>query len=254
MSAQGQWTQYSSLETISEKRGSTSCIENYLRYLDNSLPEPITTRTVRNYLKDLSYEHVVKVKKWSSARHREQRTAWCLEHLNWTAKQCRNASFWWINILCTTEGKPMYNLAIQERKTPPRVFARNEHRRWRKDRSLGKHSGLLRVNASASQWEYQWHPVLDWFREGVGTIDRKDLSGKTNFLPERSRASSFLEDRTRENRKTILSWLRRAPTWIQSRCCGRSLTKDWPQNLFIQKPSSWNGFERNGTELIPICV
>ena len=62
--------------------------------LNDSLPKPVTTRTVRNYIKNLSYEYVVKVKKqWLSARHRDQRVAWCREHLNWTAKDSRNVIF-----------------------------------------------------------------------------------------------------------------------------------------------------------------
>ena len=49
--------------------------------LNQSLPEPITSRTVFNYLKRLSYEYKVKVKKqWFSRKHREQRVVWCHHH------------------------------------------------------------------------------------------------------------------------------------------------------------------------------
>jgi hypothetical protein len=41
---------------------------------NNSLSKPVTTRTVQNYLRALSYEYVIKLKKqWLSARRREQR-------------------------------------------------------------------------------------------------------------------------------------------------------------------------------------
>ncbi|CAF1019607.1 unnamed protein product, partial [Didymodactylos carnosus] len=53
--------------------------------LTNSLPKPVTIRTVRRYLKDLGFEYVVKIKKqWLSARHWQQRVAWCTQHLSWT--------------------------------------------------------------------------------------------------------------------------------------------------------------------------
>ena len=56
--------------------------------LNNSLPKPVTTRTIRNYLRELSYEYVVKLtKQWSSTHHREQRVAWRNEHLHWTADE-----------------------------------------------------------------------------------------------------------------------------------------------------------------------
>ena len=62
--------------------------------LNNSLPKPVTKRTVRNYLKELSYEYVVKVKKqWLSARHRQQRVAWCQDHMHWTPDDWKNVIF-----------------------------------------------------------------------------------------------------------------------------------------------------------------
>jgi transposase len=62
--------------------------------LNSSLPKPVTTRTVRRYLKDLGFEYVVKIKKqWLSARHRQQRVAWCRQHLNWTQDDWRKVIF-----------------------------------------------------------------------------------------------------------------------------------------------------------------
>ena len=41
-----------------------------------SLTKPVTTRTVRNYLKELGFEYVVKVKKqWLNVEHRQKRVA-----------------------------------------------------------------------------------------------------------------------------------------------------------------------------------
>ena len=62
--------------------------------LNTSLPEPVTTRTVRRYLKELGFEYVVKVKKqWLSARHGQQRIAWCKQYLNWTPNDWRKVIF-----------------------------------------------------------------------------------------------------------------------------------------------------------------
>jgi hypothetical protein len=65
-----------------------------MSHLDNSLPKPVTTRTVRNHLKKSSYEYVAQLKKrYASARHREQRVAWYDEHVQWTADDWRNFTF-----------------------------------------------------------------------------------------------------------------------------------------------------------------
>ncbi|CAF3183212.1 unnamed protein product [Rotaria socialis] len=62
--------------------------------LNASLPKPITTRTVRNYLKELGFEDVVKVKKqWLGVKHRKQRMAWCTQHMNWTRDDWKNVIF-----------------------------------------------------------------------------------------------------------------------------------------------------------------
>ena len=46
------------------------------RNLSASLPKPVTSRVVRNYLKELGFECAVKVKKqWLGATHRKQRMA-----------------------------------------------------------------------------------------------------------------------------------------------------------------------------------
>ena len=53
--------------------------------LNQSLPEPITSRTVFNYLKRLAYEHKVKLKQhWLSRKHGEQRVAWCQRHAHFS--------------------------------------------------------------------------------------------------------------------------------------------------------------------------
>ena len=62
--------------------------------LNTSSPKPVTTRTVRQYLKELGFEYVVKVKKqWLSARHRQHRIAWCKQYLNWTPNDWRKVIF-----------------------------------------------------------------------------------------------------------------------------------------------------------------
>ena len=62
--------------------------------LNASLPKPVTTRTVRTYLKELVFEYVIKVKKqWLSVQHRQQRVAWCTRHMNWSSDDWKNVIF-----------------------------------------------------------------------------------------------------------------------------------------------------------------
>ena len=65
--------------------------------LNASLPELVTTRTIRRCLKDLAFEGVVKIKtSWLSVYHRQQRIAWCKRYLNWT-KMTGKKRFVWTN-------------------------------------------------------------------------------------------------------------------------------------------------------------
>ena len=49
---------------------------------------------MRQYLKELGFEYVVKVKKqWLSARYRQQRIAWCKQYSNWTPNNWRKVIF-----------------------------------------------------------------------------------------------------------------------------------------------------------------
>ena len=62
--------------------------------LNDSLPEPVTTRTIRGYLKDLAFEYVVKIQKQRlSAHHRQHRIAWYKQYLNWTKDHWRKVIF-----------------------------------------------------------------------------------------------------------------------------------------------------------------
>lgn len=62
--------------------------------LNASLPKPVSSRTVRRYLKDLGFEYVVKVKKqWLSNRHRQQRVDWCKQYMHWTSDDWRKIIF-----------------------------------------------------------------------------------------------------------------------------------------------------------------
>ncbi len=62
--------------------------------LNNCLPKPVSVVTVRRYLKNLGFEYAVKIKKqWLSAKHRQQRVAWCTQYEGWTAADWRNVIF-----------------------------------------------------------------------------------------------------------------------------------------------------------------
>ena len=59
-----------------------------------SLPKPVSTRTVRRYLRDLGFEYVVKIKKqWRSARYRQQRVNWCNQYLHRTSEDWHKVIF-----------------------------------------------------------------------------------------------------------------------------------------------------------------
>ena len=62
--------------------------------LNASLPKPVTTRTIRTYLKDLGFEYVVKMKKqWLGVKHRQQRVAWCTQYMHWTQDDWKKVIF-----------------------------------------------------------------------------------------------------------------------------------------------------------------
>ena len=62
--------------------------------LNASLPNPVTTRTVRAYLKKLTFEYVIKMKKqWLGVQHLQQRIAGCTKHMNWTLSVWKNMIF-----------------------------------------------------------------------------------------------------------------------------------------------------------------
>ena len=67
------------------KDESSLSVRKVTKDLNQSLPEPITSRTVFNYLKRLSYEYKVKLKKqWFTRKHHEQRVTWCQRHAHFS--------------------------------------------------------------------------------------------------------------------------------------------------------------------------
>ena len=88
------------------------------RDLNESLPKPITSRTVFNYLKKLGYEYKVKLKKqWLSVKHREQRVAWCRKYAGFTRDD-------WRNIIFSDES----TFYVLERKNQVKVWRTDEER------------------------------------------------------------------------------------------------------------------------------
>ena len=63
--------------------------------LNGNLSKPVSTRTVRRYLRDLGYEYVVKIKKkqWLSNKHQQQRVDWCTQYMHWTPNDWRKVIF-----------------------------------------------------------------------------------------------------------------------------------------------------------------
>ena len=54
----------------------------------------VSKRTVRRYLKKLSYEYAVKIKKqWLSTKHRKARVRWCERYQHWTFQAWRKGIF-----------------------------------------------------------------------------------------------------------------------------------------------------------------
>ena len=62
--------------------------------LNASLLKPVTTRTVPTYLKELSFEYVIRVKKqWLGVQHGQRRLVWCTKHMKWTSDDWENVIF-----------------------------------------------------------------------------------------------------------------------------------------------------------------
>ncbi|CAF4418049.1 unnamed protein product, partial [Rotaria magnacalcarata] len=74
--------------------------------LNQSILEPISSRTVFNYLKKLGYEYKVKLKKqWLSSKDREQRVAWCKKYAHFSKHDWRNVIFSDESTFCVLERK-----------------------------------------------------------------------------------------------------------------------------------------------------
>lgn len=93
-------------------------VSKITRDLNQSLSKPITSRTVFNYLKKLGYEYKVKLKKqWLSAKHREQRMAWCRRHAHFSPDDWRNVIF--------SDESTFY---VLERKNQVKIWRTDEER------------------------------------------------------------------------------------------------------------------------------
>ena len=77
-----------------DKGANRLSVSKITKDLNQSLPEPITSRTVFNYLKRLAYEHKIKLKKqWLSRKHGEQRVALCQRHAHFSQNDWRSVIF-----------------------------------------------------------------------------------------------------------------------------------------------------------------
>ena len=55
--------------------------------LSGNLSKPVTTRTVRRYLRDLAFEYVLKIKEqWVGSKHRQQHVDWCTRYMGLLSK------------------------------------------------------------------------------------------------------------------------------------------------------------------------
>ena len=62
--------------------------------LNMSRFKPMSKRTVHRYLKKLSYEYAVKIKKqWLSTKHRKARVQWCERYQHWIFQDWRKRIF-----------------------------------------------------------------------------------------------------------------------------------------------------------------
>ena len=95
-------------------------VSKIMKDLNQSLPEPITSCTVFNYvyLKRLDYEYKVKLKKqWLDREHREQRVAWCRRHAHFSQNDWRSVIF---------SDEPMFY--VLERKNQVKILHTDEER------------------------------------------------------------------------------------------------------------------------------
>ena len=93
-------------------------VSKIMKDLNQSLPEPITSRTVFRYLKRLSYEYKIKLKKqWLSRKHGEQRVAWCQHQAHFSQNDWRSVIF--------SEESMFY---VLERKNQVKIWRTDEER------------------------------------------------------------------------------------------------------------------------------
>lgn len=93
-------------------------VSKITRDLNQSLSEPISSRSVFNYLKKLGYEYKVKLKKqWLSAKHRKERVAWCQKYAHFSKSDWRNVIF--------SDESTFY---VLERKNQVKIWRTDEER------------------------------------------------------------------------------------------------------------------------------
>ena len=97
--------------------------------LNTSLTKPVTTRTVRNHLKEPDFEYAAKVKKqWLSVKRRQKRVTWCKQYMHRTHDDGKNVIFSnesMFYVLKTVES--VKNLAAGKRNAVAEIFTANKY-------------------------------------------------------------------------------------------------------------------------------
>ena len=79
-----------------------------------SLFNPVSKRTVHQYLKKLGYEYAVKIRKqWLSTKHRKARLRWCERYQHWTFRDWR---------------KGESSFGVPKRKNQMKIWRRDDER------------------------------------------------------------------------------------------------------------------------------
>jgi len=134
------------LKRIVQNDGRYSARETTIR-LNNTLNNPVSIRTVINYLQQCGYEYKTKrTKPFLSKNHQKVRLKWCLDYSNWTINQ-------WSNIIFSDETC----FYVIKRKNKNKIW-RTKNERWKE--------GCMQVAAAGGGGRVNFYGTIT--SEGTG--------------------------------------------------------------------------------------
>jgi transposase len=221
--------------------------------LNNSLSKPVTTRTVRNYLRELSYEYVVKLEKqWLSARHREQRIAWCNEHLHWTADDWKNRIFSDESTFYVLQRKNRCKIwRLEKEKLLPECLQETNTGDGGKIGIWGGISGhgrtILRLHSENMNGTLYCDVSGKELKQSIEKLPNKNgIVFQQDLVPWHT--SKIIKEKMDKMGLKVLKWTPKSPDLNPIEMLWSIIDKRLASKPIFQKPLSLNGFERNGTK------